>query len=507
MKAVGLMVAMLVLALGLVSCRDKVEDRYRTEVARAEQMAMEGNPTGAIQVLAAIVDVEAFKGYKAEVLNRMVHLAWMAGDADRARKFFQTGVEVSPAAMEGSLSIMVANLSGRQTGEEFVGWCESMDEVKFGASGRGFLTVAHLQALCGLGRAKDGLRVAESAMRKVETPAALDLARRVFDVLSDAGCRSEAGEIPALVERVVPASAERKGLLCDLRLVLLAREGRVDDALRLFREEIPGIPDGNVIGGLNLLSGYLQDKGDALSEEIMTSCALRSGVREAAARHWMRMVRDRKDIPGMGGRLVSLRERGFADGFIAGQMDAMYSEFLGAGDAKVMAPVYGMFDVMMKESQDLNFKKRVAGYLLDMGFFLEKYAESLALVESDLFKEDERVMTGVLAAKIKAHLALQQGRVDEAVLHFREFMGLISKQMVEREMDPLDGTWVTGDMVMGLNSRRIGDILAKAGRAEEAAKAYGEARAYYEKAMLAFPDKESRENRKIQASLDAIPGK
>lgn len=507
MKAVGLMVALLVLALGLVSCRDKVEDRYRMEVAKADQMAMEGNPTGAIHVLAAIVDAEAFKAYKAEVLNRMVSFAWMAGDADGARKYFQAGSAVSPAGMEGILSLMIANLSGRQTGEEFVIWCESMDEVKFGASGRGLLTVAHVKALCGLGRARAGLGVAESAMRKVDAPSALDLARRVFDTLSDAGCKSEAGEIPAMIERVVPASAEQKGLLCDLRLALLVREGRIDDALRLFRAEVPVIPDGNLIAGMNLLSGHLPDKGDALSEEIMSSCVLRGGVREAAARHWIRMVRDRKDVPGMGARLISLRDKGFAEGFIANQMDGIYSEFLGAGDAKAMAPVYGMFDAMMKESKDLNFKKRAAGYLLDMGFFLEKYAESLALVESDLFKDDERVMTGVLAAKIKAHLALQQGRVDEAVQHFREFMGLISKQMVEREMDPLDGTWVTGDMVMGLNSRRIGDILAKAGRAEEAARAYGEARAHYEKALIAFPDKESRENKKIQASLADIPGR
>ncbi len=505
MRTIAFVFAAMFLALGVVSCRDRTDEQYRAEMVKAEQMAISGNATGALHILVGMVDMDAFKSHKVEMLSRMVGFAWMAGDADQARKYFQSGLEAAPAGMEGLLGLMIENLAAKQSGEEFVEWCRSMDKVAFGEPAREMLTLAQVRALCGLGRSQEVLPLTGAVMGQSGAPAAINLARRVFSVLLEAGCKEQAAEVPALVEKILPGSPEKKGVLCDMRLVLMTREGRLDEALAFFRQEIAGIPDENVLNGMNILANCLPDKGDSLSEELMTTCLSRNAVREAAARHWMRSVRERKDVAGMGVRLVSLRERGLSAGFIADQMDGVYTEFLGSGDAKAMAPVYAMFDSLMKNSQDLNFKRRVAGYLLDMGFFLEKYAESLALVESDLFKDDERVMTGVLAAKIKAHLALQEKRTDDAVRHFREFMLLISKQMVDREMDPLDGSWVTADMVMGLNCRRIGDILAEAGRAEEAAKAYAEARGYYEKALLVFPDKESKENRKIQAGLDALP--
>jgi predicted negative regulator of RcsB-dependent stress response len=62
-------------------------------------------------------------------------------------------------------------------------------------------------------------------------------------------------------------------------------------------------------------------------------------------------------------------------------------------------------------------------------------------------------------------------------------------------------------MILGLNAKRIGDILTGAGDKAEAAKAYAEAREYYQKALKEFPDVTTRENQKIQKQIAGIPGK
>jgi hypothetical protein len=84
-------------------------------------------------------------------------------------------------------------------------------------------------------------------------------------------------------------------------------------------------------------------------------------------------------------------------------------------------------------------------------------------------------------------------------------MMMIEKESVSREFDPLERIWVTREMILGLNAKRIGDILKKTGRQEQSALAYKEARAYFEKAIKDFPDETSREHQKILRSLTEIP--
>jgi tetratricopeptide (TPR) repeat protein len=185
-------------------------------------------------------------------------------------------------------------------------------------------------------------------------------------------------------------------------------------------------------------------------------------------------------------------------------IDDTYSVLLANPSADTLAPVYAMCEQMGGAGAEKGVRQRVAGYLLDMGFFLEKYAESLKLIEDGVLGEGNP-QAEALTCKIKAHLALKEGRIDEAVDYFRQFMKFIEKGSSAREYDALERLWVTRDMILGLNAKRIGDILAKADRKAEADLAYKEAREYYEKALKEFPDETSRENQKICRGLAGIP--
>jgi len=90
--------------------------------------------------------------------------------------------------------------------------------------------------------------------------------------------------------------------------------------------------------------------------------------------------------------------------------------------------------------------------------------------------------------KIKAHLALQKGNKPEAIERFRAFMETV-KTWPEPEMDPLSSLVNTKEMCLGLNAKRIGDILSSMNDAQGAQAAYQEADGYY-----AIAQKEVRAN-------------
>ena len=90
--------------------------------------------------------------------------------------------------------------------------------------------------------------------------------------------------------------------------------------------------------------------------------------------------------------------------------------------------------------------------------------------------------------KIKAHLALQKGDKPEAIERFRAFMESV-KTWPEPEVDLVTGLIYTKEMCLGLNAKRIGDILSSMNDAQGAQAAYQEANGYY-----AIAQKEVRVN-------------
>jgi hypothetical protein len=99
---------------------------------------------------------------------------------------------------------------------------------------------------------------------------------------------------------------------------------------------------------------------------------------------------------------------------------------------------------------------------------------------------------------------MKKGNPREAIRYLREFMGYVA-QTEQEEFDPINHVRVSREMILGLNAKRIGDLLVSAGEAGEAGKAFTEARDYYSKALTKYPDENSLENRKIRREMAAIP--
>jgi tetratricopeptide (TPR) repeat protein len=146
-------------------------------------------------------------------------------------------------------------------------------------------------------------------------------------------------------------------------------------------------------------------------------------------------------------------------------------------------------------------KASLRGMIMDSCFRLEDYERTLRLLDQGVPGQDEQ-WHKMMINKVKAHLALKEGRKQEAVDRFRAFMEYIRTQAMD-QTDPVTGNRITKEEILGLNAKRIGDILASMGQDEDARAMYKSARESYQAALERTSP--GPEYDRIQAELGKIP--
>jgi tetratricopeptide (TPR) repeat protein len=497
----------IVLSLGVMSCRKPPEVVYKATVAEAETLMRQGQAEAAVAALKTLFDDKKFEGYRPALLGMMIQYNLAGGEAEAAQALFRdvAGRDINMAVT--AVGPIENHLWGAGKFDQLAAWCESLQG--YALPGPVLIGVAdqHLRALDAAGKSAAMPGVLAVYLGKLDEASALALAQRQFGGLLGAGRRDEAVTVRGLVEKAIKAGPVREGALANMDIDLLLSGKGWQAADDHFRKVLALIPDDSAVRNLNLVAAAMVkaqnlDAVDAMALFVLDGVKGRDPVRGAAATMWVNAAERRADTAQISKRLLGLKDMGFGPAFIMDQCDAAYSTLLDKGKKQDFAPLYDLFESYRTTSLDDNIKRRCTWVLLDLGFYLEKYEESLKLIEAGKDGDPER--KALLVSKIKGHLALQKGQTQEAVEHFRTFMGYIAKGS-DYEFDPVDNTRVSKEMILGLNAKRIGDILAKADKAEEAAKTYKEARDYYRKALEQFPDEKSRENAKVKKQMSEIP--
>jgi tetratricopeptide (TPR) repeat protein len=141
--------------------------------------------------------------------------------------------------------------------------------------------------------------------------------------------------------------------------------------------------------------------------------------------------------------------------------------------------------------------------IFDGVFATEDFDKAEELLKAGL-TTDEPNWNALALNKLKAHQALLAGNTKEAIERFRSFMDHIEKNTQEASYNPLTDTLYSKEVILGYNSKRIGDILKKSGEEEAAAKAYAEANAYYQTALKDF-DEDSKDHKHVQKLVAELP--
>ena len=490
-----------VVILALTSCRQTPEALVQKAMAQSQSLLEHANVDGALAVLRQAYDDSVSDPLRVQLVGAMVSVNLSNNRIEAAQALFREVARRDPRLAAPMVGMIEERLMTAGRHDDLAAWCESLQASGLPEAALQAVADFHFKALDGAGRPGDVAKALPGYLARLPELAGLQLADRCFAAAMRAHATADAEAIVAALG-TANASPARAGAVVRMRVDLLLAKGDRGAAEALFKQQAASLADDAASAILRrLVETADRDAADALCRSVLDSVKDRNALRATAAELWIAGARSRGAVAVVIERLTALRKDGFTASFLLGQMDRLYGFIMERGTKAEFGPLLELCQAIVPDLGD-DDRGRVSGIMLDLCFYLERFDTALGIVEKGIPGHDAK-WARTLSSKIRGHLYLQQGKPQEAVASFREFMADIAKEDAD-QIDPVKGTRVTKEMILGLNAKRIGDILAGAADAAGAAKAYQEARDYYQKALTSFGEK-TAEYAKIKADLAAIP--
>jgi hypothetical protein len=138
---------------------------------------------------------------------------------------------------------------------------------------------------------------------------------------------------------------------------------------------------------------------------------------------------------------------------------------------------------------------------MDGAYMLEDYARVVRILEEGIPSQDE-AWHGMAVNKVKARLALQEGRKRDAVAFLRASTTFIA-QVHRYAADPSTGIVHTREMRLGDTNRQMAELLDSLGDGDGARAARTEAARYYREALESM-DPSSRAYQIVKEAMQAL---
>lgn len=503
---VGIMGMVVAVALAGTACRQDPEVAVQKAMDQSRGLLEQGNVDGAVKVLQRVYDTKACAPFRPQLLGAIVNAHLAANRMDAAQSVFKAAAERNPAEAGAVIGTIEEPLLRAGRFEDLATWCASLKTLPLEAATVARVAEYHTKALVRSGKMADLAAVLKDYLKRLPEDVGLGLVERRFTDAMGARAFDHAQALVALVSGD-PVSAARSGLEARLSVELLIARQRRAEALALFKRQARTVPDDSAASMLNRLvqaataAGERQEV-DTLCRFVLDTLKDRAAVRNTAAELWVGNVQGDREVAVIVERLARIRQDGCPPDVVVRQIDRHYGTLMAKG---TKAEFLALLELCQALAPGLQAEDgaRLSIIMLDLCFYLERFADALAIVEQKIPGRDSQ-WSRSLVSKIKAHLCLQQGKPREAVAHFREFMNAVAQDQAD-QIDPVSGTRVTKEMILGLNAKRIGDILAADGDKDGAAKAYQEARDAYTAALKGFSEGSS-EYTKITNDRAAVPG-
>lgn len=501
----GAVLLVLAMVAAGTSCRKNPEQIVKEAMEQSQALSAQGQTDAAVAVLRTAYETPACAGFRDRLLGPMLFLYLGSNRVDAAQSLFRELAARNVDEVAPAVGMIEERLFSAGRFEELAAWCAALQPLAFKEGQMAAIADYHIRALEAAGKPDDVIKVLPSYVQRLPEAAGLALLERQCGAFVRTKAFDKAEAVLAMIKGGA-GSAARTGLYARLQVDLLIAQDRRAEAESFFKAQAAAVPEDAAVAMLRRLTDEAvrarqAADADALCRFVLDGIKDRPGFRNAAGELWIGTARSSGSVGPVAERLAALRKDGLPAAFILGQLDRHYGFIMD----KAAKPEFGaLLDMCQAMAGELSADEqgRIAGIMLDFCFYVERFDTALAIVEKGIPGRDE-AWTKTLASKVRAHLLLQQGKPKEAVESFREFMGYIAKEEGD-QIDPVKGTRVTKEMILGLNAKRIGDILAGAGDKDGAAAAYREARDYYDTAIKHFGEK-TPEYAKLKDDIAAIP--
>lgn len=261
---------------------------------------------------------------------------------------------------------------------------------------------------------------------------------------------------------------------------------------------------------MNLLRACIANKNSELAEKLVLSVYSNAETnpltRNAIAHIWIHNSIESKDVGAFLKRINDALAAGYSKSLMVSVFRDGFYMVMTTGNAEERK-VCQNFAESLYDSGELSEsgKQTVALLLLDGAFYSSDFKAAYAMIKKGVPGYDKKWHEEMLD-KIGAHLALQEGRFEDAIVLFKKHMKRVAAWK-EPVINPTNGAKMTREAVLGFNEKRIGDIYSKMdGREKDASAAYHRAREWYKKAIVSLK-KGSLEYKLAVEELKKVPGK
>ena len=279
------------------------------------------------------------------------------------------------------------------------------------------------------------------------------------------------------------------------------------EAEQQFVTLAPILPDKELAACLRRAVSAAGEKGkpdivNRLCSFVLKTQKGKTRAKVEAAKQYLKLAREKKDIDKIITRLESLAGFGVPPIEIFYAYNEQFYFILKHGTPEQIAGLLHFSDSLEPLLGNTSALTEIKIMALDNSFVLEDYKGALKRLEKGIPEKDKEWQE-MSSTKLKAHLALQEGKKKEAIRLFRKFMDYVSVEQDLPVPDPLTGIEHTKEMCLGFNAKRIGDILKSMEDKQGSQKAYKEAKELYLKALSEVKP-ESKEYNYIQTKIAKI---
>lgn len=344
--------------------------------------------------------------------------------------------------------------------------------------------------------------------------------RRIFlgpiGSLIAAGKTDQAEKMLNAIAKQGEKQPELKAMVAMERTIMLWKMDRLADAELNFVKTSPTLADGDIQQVIARLKDQASSPETVEALNRMCEYVVKNLKDKPAARHnaATRLLENAKktgkggDIPG---RLEFLMKSDIPPQTLLNLYSLYFYDVITTGTRNDLRSMLAIGNTLFAKLDKLDDKRAVKILELDGVFVMDDYEGAIKLIAENksIWETDWEPMAN---NKIRAHLALQKSKLEkgekqkqlkqEAITRFRENLKYIEK-WEDPQLEPLTGLIYTRNIYLGINLKRIGDLLKSIGDDAAAATSFKEAEDYYKKA-LAETKPDSREHAFITEKISEI---
>ncbi|MCX6992144.1 MAG: hypothetical protein NT011_03265 [Kiritimatiellaeota bacterium] len=452
--------------------------------ARAATMLQQGDTNSAINVL-LICNEKSFQQSVGE-FNALLNTLLAAGNLAAAERIYQDTIAQRNGLDGNYYNSLHQYYISRNNAQAMLEWTTSLQ-------GKALPPDLRVQAFAWLFEASRAVgpvsRVTDLVpvcITNFDASTARGLLTGVITAYDSAGDQAAASKVLDALESTARLPAELRLLVICQRINLLFSTAQWAKAEKCFQKEAKALPDGELAACFQYAQACAGRAGqfdlrDRLCAWILKEQKNKTDTWQAAAGGWLKIAQERKTYADIPVRSEGLMQMGCPKKKLAFYYFEYWNVVAKDGKPADLLAMLQFGERLSAVLADEPDKELIRARAMDGYFLLEDYERVLVLLEKPLPDMEGDDQANAIN-KIKAHLALQKGNKKEAVERFRTFMGTI-KPSNQSPMDPITGLVNTKEMCLGLNAKRIGDILSSMNDTQGAQAAYKEATGYYDVAQ------------------------